>query len=90
MKRWSGKEIVIRGMFAVIGGYGLVALWCAAIARSLPMTPLDATLSATMLSFPLYAFVAVWVFAARSVGRVCSVSALAALVGLAVLKGASL
>lgn len=90
MKRWSGKEIAIRGMFAVIGGYGLVALWCAAIARLLPMTPLDATLSATMLSFPLYVFVAVWVFAARSVARVCGGSALAALVGLALLKGASL
>ncbi|WP_334183035.1 hypothetical protein [Novosphingobium sp.] len=90
MKRWSGREIAIRGMLAVIGGYGLVALWCAAIARLLPITPLDATLSATMLAFPLYALLAVWVFAARSVGRVCGFGALAALVGLALLKGASL
>lgn len=90
MTRWSGKEITLRGLFALLGGYGIAALWCAVIARWLPMAPLDASLIATILSFLLYAGVAIWAFAARSWRRLSVGGGIAVLLGFALLKGAAL
>jgi len=90
MTRWSGKEIALRGLFALLGGYAIAALWCAVMARWLPMAPLDASLIATILSFLLYAGVAIWAFAARSWRRLSVGGAIAVLLGLALLKGAAL
>lgn len=90
MTRWSGKEIALRSLFALLGGYGIAALWCAATARWLPIAPLDASLIATILSFLLYAGVAIWAFAARSWRQLWVGGPIIALVGFALLKGASL
>jgi len=90
MRGWSGREIGARGAVALVGGYGITALWCAVVARLLPMSRVDATLTATMLSFPLYAGAAIWAFAARSLTRLCATGALVGLLGLLVFVGASL
>ncbi len=50
-------------------GYANAALWQAALARALPMARIDATMTATMASFAIFAGAAVWAFAARTVAR---------------------
>ncbi|MFY9479798.1 MAG: DUF3649 domain-containing protein [Aquabacterium sp.] len=64
--RWM---VASRALAAIGGGYVLAALSAAALAVSLPLARVDATLTATMLSFLVYACAVVWVFAARTAGR---------------------
>jgi hypothetical protein len=61
--------VASRALAAIGGGYVLAALSAAALAVSLPLARVDATLTATMLSFLVYACAVVWVFAARTAGR---------------------
>lgn len=71
--------VAARALAAIVGGYVVAALATAALAVFLPMPTADATLTATMLSFAIYAGVALWVFATRSALRACAGIALAAL-----------
>lgn len=65
----SKMDLLIRGMLALFAGYGVAAIAQAALARTLPMARIDATMTATMLSFAIYAGAVVWAFAAHSARR---------------------
>lgn len=86
MTRNSGKLLVARGLAALFGSYALAALWGAVLARLLPMSRLDATLLATILSFALFAGGAVYVFAARSTAAALTGLGMAGLVGFLLLQ----
>jgi hypothetical protein len=64
-------RVAVRVVVAVVGGYQLTSISVAVLAVYLPMTALDATLTATMLAFAIYASIVLWVFAARSPWRTC-------------------
>lgn len=51
----------------MFGGYATAASWAAGLARRLPMSKIDATMTATMLSFAIYASIVVIVFAVARV-----------------------
>ncbi|HEY4369153.1 MAG TPA: DUF3649 domain-containing protein [Steroidobacteraceae bacterium] len=63
-------EVASRVLAAIVGGYVLASLATAVLAVVLPMPRAEATLTATMLSFAIYACIVLWVFATRSVWRV--------------------
>ncbi len=67
---------------ALFGGYGLVYASTAFLSVFLPLARPDRVAVATLLCFALYAAVAIFVFAARSVARVWLV-----LLGASVLLG---
>lgn len=74
--------VVSRSFAAILGGYVVAALFTAALAVWLPGSRAEATLTATMLSFAVYAGAVVWVFAARTAGRAwLGLAAPAALMG---------
>ncbi|AHE53152.1 hypothetical protein [Sphingomonas sanxanigenens] len=52
---------------AIPGGYLLVSLICACLARLLPVDRVEAVTVSMLISFLLYALILLWVFAARSV-----------------------
>ena len=58
----------------------LTAQAVATLAVYLPMAPAEATLTATMLSFAIYAGVVLWTFATQSVWRVWQYMAVAMIV----------
>lgn len=64
--RWM---VASRALAAIAGGYALAALSAAALAVFLPLPRADATLTATMLSFLVYACAVIWGFAARTAAR---------------------
>jgi hypothetical protein len=76
--------IAIRVFAAVVGGYILTSSVVAALALVLPMQPAEAVLAATMVSFALYAGIALSVFAIRSVPRL----AVGMLAAICILKAA--
>jgi len=57
--------VAARIALAVFGGYGLAGLATAALALALPMGRADATSTATMLSFAVYAAAVLWTFGVR-------------------------
>ena len=57
--------IALRVLAAIVGGYALAALVTFALAKVLPMSRSEASLTATLLSFLVYACLAIWVFAKR-------------------------
>lgn len=61
--------VALRALAAIVGGYVLTALATTAMAIFLPMAPAEASLTATMLSFAIYACIVLWVFATRSAMR---------------------
>ncbi|MDY6946780.1 MAG: DUF3649 domain-containing protein [Pseudomonadota bacterium] len=63
------SSIAARALAAVVGGYMLTTRSVALLAIHLPITPFEATLTATMLSFAIYAGVVLWVFATRHAWR---------------------
>lgn len=63
------RQLGARGPLAIVGGYGAAALACIVLARTLPLAPADASVIATILSFSVYAAVAVWSFAAKELSR---------------------
>jgi hypothetical protein len=64
---------------AVVGGYLLTSMVITVVALSLPGEPSEAALTATLLSFAIYAGIALSVFAIRSVWLMaaCMVAAIA-------------
>jgi len=78
--------VLSRVLAASLGGYVVTALISALMALALPLlsgaSRADAVMVATMLSFAVYAVVAIWVFCARSALR-----AWLGLTGVAVLVG---
>lgn len=75
-----------RGLAALFGSYALAALWGAVLAQSLPMSRLDATLLATILSFAIFPGVAVYVFAAKSTAAALTGLGCVGLVGFLLLQ----
>jgi hypothetical protein len=61
--------VASRALAAIGGGYVLAALSAAALAVFLPLARVDAALTATMLSFLVFACAVIWVFAARTATR---------------------
>ena len=64
------RDIISRVLAAVFGGYGFTWAAMAALAKVLPLARFDAVMLVSMLSFFLYALVAIWVFAARTLVQV--------------------
>ncbi|HWK70085.1 MAG TPA: DUF3649 domain-containing protein [Burkholderiaceae bacterium] len=58
--------VASRAAAAILGGYALAAACTALLAVALPIKRSDAVLTATLLSFTVYACAALWAFAARS------------------------
>jgi len=54
---------------ALLGGYAFTYAATAALARLLPLDPVDALVSATLLSFAVYTGAILWAFACRSASR---------------------
>lgn len=90
MTRNSVKLILGRGLVALFGSYALAALWGSVLARLLPMPRLDATLIATILSFAIFAGVAVYVFAARSLKSALAGLGIAGVAGFVLLRVAGI
>ena len=68
---WLGRMDVLARALAAVGlGYGLTAIVTGLGARHLPMQPAQAVLTATVLSFAIYAAVIVWAFSAKSTLKV--------------------
>ncbi len=65
---WS--LIAARTMLAVLGGYAFTYAFTAAFARLLPLDPVDAIATASLLSFVVYLAFMLWAFAAASLRRV--------------------
>lgn len=61
--------VASRAVAAMLGGYLVTAQAMALLAVLLPATRVEAVMSATLLSFPVYALAVMWVFATRSAAR---------------------
>lgn len=78
--------VAVRATAAIGGGYALAALSTAVLALLLPMAKADAVLTATMLSFAIYACAVIWVFAAKTAWRAwAGLAAPATMLGLLLL-----
>jgi hypothetical protein len=83
--RWG---IASRTMAASIGGYGVCYAWVAALALTLPMDRIDATILATCLAFILYVAIILRVFAIRSEKRMWAELLATGLVPMAIIWSA--
>jgi len=72
-------SLAIRVVAAAVGGYILTSWIVAVLALLLPMQPMEAVLTATMVSFAIYAGIVLSVFAIRS--DLLMVLSLAAVIG---------
>ncbi len=65
---WLKYRIAVtsRSVAAIFGGYGLASAFAAALAVWLPMSRADASITAQVSAFAVYACAVVWVFATRS------------------------
>lgn len=66
VSRWN---VAARVLAAIPANYLLTSLAVACLARLLPMRPEEASVAATILSFALFAAIALTAFATRSVVR---------------------
>jgi len=57
--------IAVRALAAILGGYVLTSLIVAGLSLVLPMSRAEAVLTSSLLSFLIYACLALWVFSAR-------------------------
>lgn len=82
-------NVALRTLAGTVGAYAVAALFGAALARTLPMDRLDATLIATLLAFLVAPAVTVWAYLAPGPWRAAvGVIGLAALLaGIAWLSG---
>jgi hypothetical protein len=69
-------DIAVRCLTAIFGGYFVTYAAMFALARLLPLTRADAVLLTSMLAFLLAPALLVWIFAARSTGRMLVLLAL--------------
>jgi len=69
-KNSSAMLLAARCLLAVFGGYLISYTACAALARLLPVTPVDAVVIAALLGFLIYLGFIIWSFAAARVSRV--------------------
>ena len=76
-------DVALRILAAIPLGYAVANLWAMAIARVLPTTPSEATMTGTLAAFAICAAAAMYAFAARS-----GVRAVAVLLALGVVAGA--
>lgn len=58
--------VTLRSTAAIFGGYGLASAFAAALAVWLPMSRADASITAQISAFIVYACAVLWVFATRS------------------------
>ncbi|MBH1997529.1 MAG: ketohydroxyglutarate aldolase [Sphingomonadaceae bacterium] len=78
-------NVAIRTLTATVGGYVVAALTAAMLARTLPLSRVEAVTTGTMLAYLVVPGVAVWAFLARGPWRaLASVIMIAALLGLTV------
>lgn len=87
--RWS---VTSRVLAAVFGGYALTSAATVLLALVWPLPKAQALLSATMLSFALYAVIVIWVFTTRTatrawIGLIGATALVSGLAGLAHLLG---
>jgi hypothetical protein len=70
MKRKSERRLAFAGRIAAIPfGYILTSIIAGCLARVLPASRIEATVTAMLLSFALYAILLMWAFAAHNVLR---------------------
>lgn len=62
-------NVAVRTLAGTLGAYAVAALFGAALARTLPMNRLDATVIATLLAFLIAPAVTVWAYLARGPWR---------------------
>jgi len=62
-------EVVLRVVFAVVGGYVFTTLSAIFLSYSLPLSKSDAVITASVLSFALFTCAIIWVFAVKSLLR---------------------
>jgi len=60
------RDVVWRGLAAVVGGYGVANLVPVALTAGWGWTRVDAALAAMQFSFVVYAAAVMWAFGARS------------------------
>lgn len=63
------RDIAMRTVLAILGGYAFTYAFTAALARLLPLAPVDALIVATLPSYLVYTAAILWAFAARSLRR---------------------
>ena len=73
-------KIMFRSFTATLGGYGLSALSGAWLARFLPLSRDEATVTGLMVSCLIFVVIFIWVFAARNMLTVWLVMSMIALV----------
>lgn len=70
MTRKARTRTAMAGRLAMLpGGYILASIATAALARMLPMRPVESTATGMMLFFPLYAILLMWAFATHNLLR---------------------
>ncbi|MDG2535093.1 DUF3649 domain-containing protein [Sphingomonas sp. HITSZ_GF] len=62
-------NVAARTVAGTIGAYAVAALFAAALARTLPMPRVDATIPATLLAYLVGPAVTIWAFLARGPWR---------------------
>ncbi|WP_447765111.1 hypothetical protein [Sphingopyxis panaciterrae] len=68
--RWANRrDVTLRTAAAVPLNYALTSLFTVLLARILPGAPAQASIGATLLSFAIFAGIAMLCFAVRSVSR---------------------
>ena len=63
------KDIFTRIAAGALGGYALTAAFTSFLAIALPFSRPDAVISATLISFAVYAGILLWVFSVDTVSR---------------------
>lgn len=66
-------DLSLRVLAATFGGYAVAASLCAVMALLLPMSKADSTLTATMLSFAIFASAIIYAFSAQRTWHVWAV-----------------
>lgn len=88
-----GWHIALRILTAMVGGYALTSAVTIVLARTLPGSPLDTAMAATLMSFGIYTAIIVWVFAARKIlavtGQVLGLTAVTGLLAWLLRAGAA-
>lgn len=82
-------NVAARTVAGTLGAYGVAALTAAMLARTLPMSRVEAVTSATMIAYLVGPAVTIWAFLARGPVRAlgCVIALMAALALIAHLAG---